>query len=335
MDSFTSYPITDRSFVAYAKREIHLLSSKWRFSETQIAEIDLIVSELCSNLIKHGGGGEILVRLMQRDRNSDLLEVICIDNGKGFDDAAKMMRDGFSTTQTLGHGLGSIYRLSDNFQLLSRVDWGTLLYCCKHSSRPGDSTKRKVDIKAVCVPKQAETVCGDGYEVKVKGSLTQILMGDGLGHGPMAHEAMEGACSIFRETDIDDPSEMIRKLHQELRKSRGLVCSLAYLDHRKNEWTICGVGNIMSRIYTGITYKNYMGYNGVVGMNIPKTLNNSIVPAEKNQRLIMCSDGIRSGWDLSKYPGILRYDNAIIAASILKDFSRKTDDTSVLVASIL
>lgn len=78
-----------------------------------------------------------------------------------------------------------------------------------------------------------------------------------------------------------------------------------------------------------------MGYNGVVGMNIPKTLNNSIVPAEKNQRLIMCSDGIRSGWDLSKYPGILRYDNAIIAASILKDFSRKTDDTSVLVASIL
>ncbi|MGC3946477.1 MAG: ATP-binding protein [Chryseolinea sp.] len=335
MDSYTSYPITDRSFVAYAKREIHLTSSKWRFNETQVAEIDIIVSEMCSNLIKHGGGGEILVRLMQQDSDSDILEVICIDNGKGFDDASKMMRDGFSTTQTLGHGLGSISRLSDNFQILSRAGWGTILYCCKHSARVTDLTKRKVDIKAVCVPKQAETVCGDGYEVKSKGSVIQILFGDGLGHGPMAHEAMQEACSIFKKTETDDPAEIIRELHRELRKSRGLVCSIASLDMKKNEWTICGVGNIMSRIYSGITYKNYMSYNGVVGMNIPKSMNNSVVPAEKNQRLVMCSDGIRSGWDLSKHPGILRFDNAIIAASIHKDYSRKTDDTSVLVASIL
>jgi hypothetical protein len=77
-----------------------------------------------------------------------------------------------------------------------------------------------------------------------------------------------------------------------------------------------------------------MPHNGVIGMNIPRVLNNSALPSEKNQRLIMCSDGIRSGWDLSKYPSILRYDNAVIAAAIHKDFSRKTDDTSVLVASI-
>ncbi|MEJ1240273.1 ATP-binding protein [Chryseolinea sp. T2] len=335
MVSYTSYPISDRSFVAYAKREIHLLSSKGRFNENQVAEIDIIVSEMCTNLIKHGGGGEILVRLMQQDQDADLFEIICIDNGKGFDDAAKVMRDGFSTTQTLGHGLGSIARLSDTFQILSRPDWGTILYCCKHSSRVNDSIKRKVDIKAVCVAKHGETVCGDGYELKAKGSAIQVLFGDGLGHGPMAHEAVTEACSIFRNTHTDDPAEMIREMHRELRKSRGLVCSIASLDLKKNEWTVCGVGNIMSRIYSGITYKNYMSYNGVVGMNIPKSLNNSIVPAEKNQRLIMCSDGIRSGWDLSKYPAILRYDNAVIAASIHKDYSRKTDDTSVLVASIL
>lgn len=335
MDSFTSYTISDRSFVAYAKREIHLLSSKWRFDETQLGEIDIIVSELATNLLKHGGGGDLLVRLMQYDSDADLLEIICIDNGKGFDDAPKMMRDGFSTTQTLGHGLGSIARLSDTFQILSRSGWGTILHCGKYSSQPSDVTRRKMEVKAVCVARQAETVCGDGYELKSKGSVTQILFGDGLGHGPMANEAMMEACAIFKESDVNDPSEIIRVLHRELRKSRGLVCTVASLDLKENTWTICGVGNIMSRIYTGITYKNYMAYNGVVGMNIPRVLNNSVVPLEKNQRLIMCSDGIRSGWDLSKYPAILRYNNAIIAASIHKDYSRKTDDTSVLIASIL
>lgn len=335
LNSYTSYPISDRSFIAYAKREIHLLSTKWRFSDTQLAEIDIIVSEMCTNLVKHGGGGEILVRHMQYNADSDMLEIICIDSGKGFDDASKMMRDGFSTTQTLGHGLGSIARLSDIFQILSRPSWGTILYCCKYSKRSHDTGRRRIDVKAVCVPKQSETVCGDGYEIKYHGSKIQVFFGDGLGHGPLANEAIEEARNIFRSNDSSDPSEMLRLLHRELRKTRGLVCTVASLDLQRNIWAICGIGNIMSRIYTGITYKNYMAYNGVVGMNIPKVLNNSEVPAEKNQRLIMCSDGIRSGWDLSKYPAILRYDNAIIAASIHKDYSRKNDDTSVLVASIL
>ena len=333
-NSYTSYPISDRSFIAYAKREIHLSAAKARFDETRIAEIDIIVSEMCSNLVKHGNGGEMLMRITRYNDELDLLELLCVDSGQGFDDAAKVMRDGFSTTQTLGHGLGSIARLSDMFQIFSRGGWGTILYSCKFSGRITDHLRQKIDIKAVCVPKLSETVCGDGYDVKSHGSNLQILFGDGLGHGQAAYDAIEEARAMFRATDEEDPSQMLRALHNALRKSRGMVCTIASLNMKQNEWSICGVGNIMTRVYNGITYKNHMPHNGVIGMNIPKVLNNSLVQAEKNQRLIMCSDGIRSGWDLSKYPSILRYDNAVIAATIYKDFSRKTDDTSVLIASI-
>lgn len=53
--SFTSYQVEERSFVAYVKREIHQQASRAKFSEVAVAEIDIIVSEISSNLIKHVG----------------------------------------------------------------------------------------------------------------------------------------------------------------------------------------------------------------------------------------------------------------------------------------
>ena len=38
-----------------------------------------------------------------------------------------MMQDGMSTTNTMGHGLGSIKRLSDTFELYSQPGWGTII----------------------------------------------------------------------------------------------------------------------------------------------------------------------------------------------------------------
>lgn len=332
---YTAYPITDRSFIAYTKRDIRLRAGKARFTETQLAEIDLIVSEICTNLVKHAHGGELWARITANSGDVDSLEILCLDNGPGFEDTATAMRDGFSTKQTLGHGLGSIARLSNVFQIMSRPGWGTVLYCNK-STLPSatDTGKRKIDIKAVCVPKTGEKLCGDGYQVKTQGPRVQVFFGDGLGHGEPAHQVVQEAITIFNETVEHDPAEMIRIIHTKVRKSRGLVCTIACLDVRENMWKVCGVGNIMTRVYTGITYKGCMGYNGVVGMNIPRVLANSVLNAERNQRLVMCSDGIRSGWEISKSPGILRYDNALIAAYIHKEYSRKTDDTSVLVATL-
>lgn len=332
---YTAYSITDRSFIAYTKRDIRQRAGKARFTETQLAEIDLIISEMCTNLIKHANGGELWARIMSNSDEVDVLELLCLDNGPGFDDTAKAMRDGFSTKQTLGHGLGSISRLSDVFQIMSRPGWGTVVYCNKSSSplsvEPG---KRKIDVKAVCVPKTGESLCGDGYQIKKQGAKVQMFFGDGLGHGQPAHQVVQDAIAIFNETEEFDAAEMIKIIHNKLRKSRGLVCTVASLDCRENMWSICGVGNIMTRIYSGITFKGCMAYNGVVGLNIPRVLANSTYCAERNQRLVMCSDGIRSGWEISKVPGILRYDNALIAAYIHKDYSRKTDDTSVLVATL-
>ncbi len=97
---------------------------------------------------------------------------------------------------------------------------------------------------------------------------------------------------------------------------------------------MCGVGNIHTRLVDGITARSYLGYNGIIGMNIPYTLHNQRYNYEKGQMLVMCSDGIKSKWELTGYPGILRYDPAILGAAIYKDYTRGTDDTSIITCKI-
>jgi anti-sigma regulatory factor (Ser/Thr protein kinase) len=338
MDStFTSFNIEDRTFVAYAKREIHNDIVKGSFSQRRVAEIDIIVSELCSNLIKHAGSGELLYRMFEEE-GTNCVEMVALDKGHGMADATKMVKDGISTSNTLGHGLGSIQRLSDRFQIYSIVGFGTVVYASvgRRKVKHGDGLPppEKCQIKCICVPKPREKACGDGYAIKRNENSVQILLGDGLGHGEFAQQAVESAAEYFRKCTEGDPVDILRGMHEHVRRSRGLVATIAVADMRQGEWKICGVGNISTRILNGIESRNHMSYNGTIGHNIPRTMTSSTYRIEKNQRLIMVSDGLRTRWEITRYPGILRFDNIILASMLYRDFTRSVDDSSVLVASI-
>jgi anti-sigma regulatory factor (Ser/Thr protein kinase) len=334
--SFSSYYIEERSYVSYIKREIHNQVARTKFSERQAGEIDIIVSEIASNLVKHAGGGELLYRINEVDGDSFVFEIISIDNGPGIADTARMLKDGVSTTSTLGHGLGAINRLSTLAQVYSIPGWGTIVYSIVKSDNKEIASTRFLDIevKALCVNKPRETVCGDGYRVKRTNTEVMIFFGDGLGHGERAKEAIDSAGNFFLESDDQDPVAILKEMHDKVRKTRGLVATIAVCDLRENMWRICGVGNILTRVYTGIQYKNYMAYNGTVGLNLPNSMNPSVFPLEKNQQLIMCSDGIVTRWDIGRFPAIFKYDTTVLAASIYKDFTRKNDDSSILIAKV-
>jgi anti-sigma regulatory factor (Ser/Thr protein kinase) len=334
--AFTSYTIEERSYVAYLKREIHNEVQQANFSPMRVGEIDIIVSEMCSNLVKHAGGGDILYRTFNSDNDQSTFEIIALDKGPGIPDLQRMIKDGASTTKTLGQGLGAMERLSNLFQIYTIPEWGTILYA-KVTTLVSTFARREsfeLEVRGLCVPKPREIVSGDAYRVKKTKSDIRIFVGDGLGHGQHAHEAVMLASNFFFESNETNPVDMIRQMHEKVRKSRGLVATIAILDRSLNEWKICGVGNILTRLYQGITYKNYMSYNGTIGLNIPTSMNSSKFAAERNQFLVMASDGIRTRWDLSKFPSILKYDNMVMAAAVYKDFNRGTDDASVVIAKV-
>jgi anti-sigma regulatory factor (Ser/Thr protein kinase) len=334
--SFTSYHIEERSFIAYIKREIHTNVTQARFNQHQVGEIDIVVSELSSNLVKHAGGGELLFRCFNSGEKDSTFEIVSIDSGPGIPDMMRMSRDGVSTVGTLGNGLGAITRLSTFSQVYSIPKWGTIVYSRVSTNKDSfiEHSTLSMDIRSLCVNKPRELVCGDGYAIKKNKDDLQVFFGDGLGHGVHAEEAVKAAERCFMESKEVEPVEILRQIHEAVRKTRGLVALVATFNEKNNEWKICGIGNVLARMYSGIQYKNYMSYNGTVGMTIPNSMKDSIQQGEKNQHFVVCSDGIRTRWEINRYPSVFKYDGKILAACIYKDYTRRTDDSSVLIAKV-
>jgi anti-sigma regulatory factor (Ser/Thr protein kinase) len=176
---FTSYEIAERSFVSFVKREIHQKAVQADFNPSRVGTIDIIVSELTSNIIKHAGHGELLYRFSDRD-DCKQFEIICIDGGEGIKDIAHSMKDGVSTTKTLGQGLGAMERMSDVFQVYSIVKWGTVCYSKVYAEADKDfssADSSPVKCKALNVSKPGQTVSGDGYDIIFNPGHTKIFMG--------------------------------------------------------------------------------------------------------------------------------------------------------------
>lgn len=331
-----SYKIDDRSYVSFIKREIHNLVTAAGYSALKVGEIDIIVSELTSNLIKFAETGELLYRI-SNDEKGNFFEIYCIDNGSGIKNLSRMVQDGVSSSDTLGHGLGAIERLSDNSSIFTLPDWGTIVYSRVYEKTFDTSVAAKQPLYTfgaiqICI--HGEKVCGDGYHVKKAGNGFQFFMGDGLGHGINAHDAVTEAIAAFKSCKYTSPVDVLRYIHENVKKTRGLVATIAYLDYSTQKWLICGVGNIATTIYTGLVGKNHSPYNGILGHNIPRTLNDSVQVLEKYQTLIMHSDGLKTRWNIADLQGILKYEPNVIAAALYKDNARHNDDMTVFAAKI-
>ena len=335
-NTFSSYKIDDRSLIPFIKREIHNLALQIGFTPHRAAETDIIIAELTSNLIKYANGGELLYRA-HLSEGQNQIELYSIDQGKGIDNIVKIMSDGYSSSNTLGQGLGAIKRLSNDFQIYSMRNWGTIQYIkiCDKSETPASPAVSGLNYATIRVNYPGEKVCGDGYHLKQLKNGFQIFVGDGLGHGANANEAVQQAIKAFRQTRETEPEAILREIHDEVKKTRGLVATVATVDYKTESWSICGIGNINTRIFRGMENKTYTPYNGIIGHNIPRTLNSAVVPYEKHQVIVMHSDGLRTRWNLNDLASIIKQNPGVIAAALFKDNIRGTDDATVFVGKII
>jgi anti-sigma regulatory factor (Ser/Thr protein kinase) len=327
-----SFNANDRSYLSILKKEIHRLVTINGFEQKKIDEIDLLVAEMGSNLVKHAIEGEILAGVVEQEGNI-ALELISIDNGPGIAEPEKMMQDGFSTTSTMGHGLGSIRRFSDAFEIYSKKDWGTIVLSRVYSKtdpvRP--PSHPSLQLRALVVAKPGELVSGDGcFSIRSAEGVIKLLAADGLGHGAEANRAVNEAILAFKTIDSGSPAEILRFIHNTIKKTRGIVATAVLIDTVKKTWKICGVGNIATRLNGFQQSRNYISYNGIIGHNIPNTLNDQELSQNDFQQIILCSDGIKSRWEQAKFPAMHKYDLIVQAAALYKDYGRKTDDMSIV-----
>lgn len=326
------FEAADRSYHALIKKEVHQLALAAQFTAKRIAELDIVVSEITSNFHKHASCGELLVGCLSDD-GQVYLELICIDQGPGMSDIHRMMADGYSSKNTMGHGLGSIRRLVDVFDIFSLKDWGTILLVrIYRDQKPSDQRKKWMQVKPLVIAKPKEIRSGDGYYVERSDRYTKLMLADGLGHGIEANIATNEAIRAFKECPHHSPAEIIRFIHPKVRKTRGLVATIAVVDHQSKQLHIAGVGNISAKLTSADQPKKPLSYNGIIGHNIPNTIHDQTLNCESYHQLILCSDGIRSQWELKKMTTLARHDLSIQAAAIYKDYARRTDDMSIVIA---
>lgn len=326
-----SFAADDRSYFSLIKKEIHRVAAELGMNALRINELDLIVAEMTSNLFKYSDGGELLMGAFPNN-GSPYIELISIDNGPGIINPSRMMQDGISTTNTLGHGLGSMKRLSDTFELYSLIGWGTIVLSRVYNERARAKEKNDVTMTPIVVSKPGEKTSGDGFVFKKTDKYLKMMLADGLGHGPEANRAINEAAAAFKVFPDYSPTETIRFIHSAIKKTRGAVINILCYDYPRRVWTSAGVGNIAARMFGPITQKNHMSYNGIVGHNIPGTMNDQEYAADEFNQAMLCSDGIKTRIDLARYPLMYKYDLTILAAAIYKDHARRNDDMSVVIA---
>jgi anti-sigma regulatory factor (Ser/Thr protein kinase) len=329
-----SYPVVDRSYVSIIKRDVRALARQMDFPLNKIGELDIIIAELSSNLVKYAQAGELLVRAVP-GAGLPGIEIISADTGPGMTDISRMMVDGVSTGGSLGQGLGAIGRLADLFQLYSlpgRLTIG-LVRVYKNEPAPVQVAPRAT-VQALLVSKVDQTPCGDGFYYKLTTTALRMFLGDGLGHGTAAHQAVEQATRVMTRQHENSPAGWLTAIHRAAVGTRGLVGTAAVFDFVSRKWTVCGVGNIRTQLYGQNFTRSYAAQNGILGYNLPRTLYEQELPYEPGQCLVMASDGIQSRWSPARYPNAIRYDPMVLAAAIYKEYGRQNDDMSTAIARI-
>lgn len=329
----TSFAAHDRSYFSLLKKEIHRRAEEAGINEERLHELDIIVAEMTSNLYKYGVDGEILLGVFPNS-GSPYIELICIDNGPGMANPNRMIQDGISTTNTLGHGLGSIKRLSDTFEVFSQPGWGTILLSRIYNDPKAAKKNSEIIVRPLVVCKPGETKSGDGFAIKRTDNYIKLMLADGLGHGPDANFAVNEAADVFKVFPEYSPTETLRFIHGSIKKTRGAVINITGYDFATKRWTSAGIGNISAKMIGPVQSKNHMSYNGIVGHNIPGTMNDQQYPADQYNQVLLCSDGIKTRWELLRYPQIAKYDQTVLAAAVYKDFARRNDDMSVIAMKI-
>ena len=312
--------VDDPSGVAPARRAAEDLAAGLGFDERRIGEAAIVVTELATNLVRHGGGGEILLR---RTPDADAaIDAIAWDRGRGMNDVSRSLRDGFSTAGGAGTGLGAVGRLSTSFDVQSTADRGAVLVARLGADGPPD-------VDALVVAMKGEEVSGDAWGDARTGSQVTIILADGLGHGS---EAALAAATAVRELRADEPPEaQLERMHAALRPTRGAAAAIARLDLATGALRFAGIGNIAAAIVGAGSSRSLASLNGTLGHRVER-IHAYDYEVEPGGLLVLHSDGCRSGWNLAEHPGLMRRDPLVIASLLLRDYERGRDDASVVVA---
>lgn len=178
-----------------------------------------------------------------------------------------------------------------------------------------------------------EAECGDLHLVKPVPAGLLIAVTDGLGHGHEAAAASQIAIATLEEHAYQPIVTLVRRCHEALKGTRGVVMSIALLEAPASNMTWLGVGNVEGVLVRsdrseGLPKDYILLLGGVLGYQLP-ALRPATLSLLEGDTLIFATDGIRHGFVNALPQGEPPQQ---VAEHILAHYGKTTDDALVLVA---
>jgi serine/threonine-protein kinase RsbT len=124
VDNEIQVPINSDQDIVAARQKGRLLAVALGFSSGDATLIATAISELARNIVTYAKCGEIRLTAINGSARQGV-RLVAQDRGPGISDIQQALRDGFSTSGSLGLGLPGVRRLVDDFEVVSDKNQGT------------------------------------------------------------------------------------------------------------------------------------------------------------------------------------------------------------------
>lgn len=297
------------------------------FSESRFNDLNLLVGELADNVLNHGRKGRL--SLSYRAADHPYVEVVSENIGALPEGAQE---DGFSSRESLGIGLGTINRLSD--ELVFEQDDEILRiraikYCRDFPPR--------VEVAVLSYPLMGdEKSNGDAFLIhKSRNDLFCVI--DALGHGAEAYESATAVkqCVLghLGET-IDSIIHAAHLFIQGERGMRGVMLSIAQLDYERRRIIFGGLGDVMMKIFPPDDQATLYALpkDGIVGDNF-RNIEIQEFKMHRGSIVAMFTDGVSTKLSI---PVAQRREMPVrLVNELMGKHGKVHDDRTLLLARIL
>lgn len=115
-------PIREADDLLWVRQEARRFAQGLDWRPENLMRVDLIVTELATNMCRHAGGGELqLSRLTTRAG----LRIVASDQGPGIRNLTEALQQGYSTAGSFGDGLATVQELADRCAIETGKGTGT------------------------------------------------------------------------------------------------------------------------------------------------------------------------------------------------------------------
>ena len=117
-------PLKNSNDIVFARQKVRQWAIDLRFSLVDQTKLVTAASELARNTLDYGLGGQMTLETLNTGAKVGL-RLTFEDQGPGIPDIEQALRDGYTTGNGMGLGLGGSKRLVNEFSIESQLGTGT------------------------------------------------------------------------------------------------------------------------------------------------------------------------------------------------------------------